>query len=159
MSSFSYLPLPFLLLTSTGLSNHYYGRSLRKASVTWWRITFPFRHHISFCYVCGTMFHIICIRDRNVSVASNSVAFSALQLLKGVKHKGSQSQAWQILMENLDLLMGLRHIEFGLVPAAVVHAVVEKLTRLEVFKAEHITLFTDIYSEQMWLVHLHTMFT
>ncbi|PVD26670.1 hypothetical protein C0Q70_14348 [Pomacea canaliculata] len=71
-------------------------------------------------------------------------------LLKGVKHKGSQSQAWQILMENLDLLMGLRHIEFGLVPAAVVHAVVEKLTRLEVFKAEHITLFTDIYSEQMW---------
>lgn len=56
-------------------------------------------------------------------------------------------QSWGQVTNNLDALQNLRSIEFGLVPPSVLHAMAEKLTGLEVLRAEHISDFCD---EQMW---------
>ncbi|KAK7492316.1 hypothetical protein BaRGS_00016413 [Batillaria attramentaria] len=67
--------------------------------------------------------------------------------LKGMGHFDDRNRTWHQLMSNLSSLSGLRCIEFGQVPSSVIHSTAEKLTQLEVFRAEHIT---DFSNEQMW---------
>ncbi|XP_050404107.2 uncharacterized protein LOC126820299 [Patella vulgata] len=67
--------------------------------------------------------------------------------LKGLHHYDDRNRTWHMLMANLHNLVALRDIQFGLVPATVLHSVCEKLQSLEVFSAEFIS---DSNSEQMW---------
>lgn len=54
-------------------------------------------------------------------------------------HKHDRNRTWHLMIANLHHLVGLREIEFGHVPASVLHLVCEKLGNLEVFKSEYIS--------------------
>ena len=62
-------------------------------------------------------------------------------------HGDDRNKTWHKLMSNLHNLTSLITVEFGLVPAAVLHMVCEKLPGLEVFRAEFIS---DASGDQMW---------
>ncbi|KAK7104057.1 mucin-4-like isoform X2 [Littorina saxatilis] len=73
--------------------------------------------------------------------------------LQNIHHNGSPKSngdwmlSWGQLLNYLDILSGLRSVEFGLVPALVLHMVAEKLPDLEVLRAEHIS---DFCNEEKW---------
>ncbi|XP_041352604.1 uncharacterized protein LOC121371051 [Gigantopelta aegis] len=75
-----------------------------------------------------------------------NVRLESLSLM-GMCHSDDRNKTWHNLMSNLHNLAGLTTIEFGLVPAAVLHMVCEKLPGLEVFRAEFIS---DASGDQMW---------
>ena len=59
-----------------------------------------------------------------------------------------RNRTWHQFTAVMENLKQLRHISFGQCPASILHAVVEKLEKLEVLSAEAIT---DMLPEaQMW---------
>ena len=93
--------------------------------------------HLSICFSCC---FCCCI-----------IHLLPLQCLQNLHHTGDSNtewlRTWGQVTNNLGMLRSLRSIEFGLVPSSVLHAMAEKLTELEVLRAEHISDFCD---EQMW---------